>query len=344
MAKQAGKKKIFISYSRADAEFALKLAKDLRSAGADIWIDQLDIVSGERWDEAVEKALEACRSILIILSPASVVSDNIRDELSFAIDEGKQIIPVLHKDCKIPFRIRRIQRSDFSSNYDDGLIQLFKALNIDQPKEKSIPQQSFTQTLPQDQARPEEKESEPTKSQYIQRSQAELVSSRVPIQPKTKVNRFLVLAAVAFAVFCIVIFFFLIWPHIFPRGDREDRQTVRSQILEPLHVYSREDRQTVRSQIYEKLVELKPEVISLYETFTTDAINEGKIEEIRLGFTHIHAYARERDEINEETCQQIEAILNLFNRHVNERLERGPWNDEQFEHARRSIEEAIDHF
>jgi hypothetical protein len=314
MAKQAGRQKIFISYSRADAEFSLKLAKDLRSAGADIWIDQLDIVSGERWDEAVEKALEACRSILIILSPASVVSDNIRDELSFAIDEGKQIIPVLHKDCKIPFRIRRIQRSDFSSNYDNGLIQLFKALNIDQPKEKSIPQQSFTQTLPQDQAKPEEKESEPAKSQYIQRSQAELVSSRVPIQPKTKVNRFLVLAAVVLIVFGVVLFF--LWPD----GNGED------------------------SYIYKRLTELKPEIISLYETFTTESINMDKIEEIRLRLAQIHEYAIERDEISEETCRQIEAIIEQFNEHVAERLEIGIWNDEQFEHKRRSIEEAIDNF
>lgn len=320
MAKQVGRQKIFISYSRADAEFALKLAKDLRSAGADIWIDQLDIISGERWDEAVEEALEACRIILIILSPVSVASDNIRDELSFAIDEGKQIIPVLHKDCKIPFRIRRIQRSDFSSNYAGGLIQLFKALNIDQPKEKLILQQSFTQTLPQDQAKPEEKGSEPAKSQYIKRPQAESVSSRVPIQSKTKVNRFLVLAAVVFAVFFIVIFFSPIRNRIFPKGNGED------------------------SEIYIFFTDLKPEVILLYETFTTESINMDKIAEIRSRFMHIHEYARERDEINEETCQQIEAILNQFDRHVNERLESGRWNDEQFGHAKRSIEEAIDHF
>jgi hypothetical protein len=34
---------LFFSYARADAEFALKLAKSLRSAGANLWIDQLDI-------------------------------------------------------------------------------------------------------------------------------------------------------------------------------------------------------------------------------------------------------------------------------------------------------------
>ena len=37
------KPKVFFCYARADSEFALKLANDLRSAGANIWIDQLDI-------------------------------------------------------------------------------------------------------------------------------------------------------------------------------------------------------------------------------------------------------------------------------------------------------------
>ena len=42
--------KVFFSYARADAEFVLKLANDLRSAGISLWIDQLDITPGERWD------------------------------------------------------------------------------------------------------------------------------------------------------------------------------------------------------------------------------------------------------------------------------------------------------
>ena len=37
---------IFFSYSRTDSEFVLKLAKDLRKAGANIWLDQLDIKAG----------------------------------------------------------------------------------------------------------------------------------------------------------------------------------------------------------------------------------------------------------------------------------------------------------
>ena len=75
----------FFSYSRTDAEFVLKLASDLCSAGVDLWLDQLDISPGDRWDLAVEKALEASRCIVVILSPASVDSQNVRDEVSYAL-------------------------------------------------------------------------------------------------------------------------------------------------------------------------------------------------------------------------------------------------------------------
>lgn len=45
----------FFSYCRADS--ALKLAEDLKTAGANVWIDQLDIEFGTPWDRAVEDAL-----------------------------------------------------------------------------------------------------------------------------------------------------------------------------------------------------------------------------------------------------------------------------------------------
>ena len=47
----------FISYSREDSEFAFRLANDLKVAGADVWLDQLDILPGRPWDNAIEDAL-----------------------------------------------------------------------------------------------------------------------------------------------------------------------------------------------------------------------------------------------------------------------------------------------
>ena len=122
--------KIFFSYSRADSPFALTLAKDLREAGADIWIDQLDIPAGSHWDAAVEKALNTAAFVLVILTNSSTASTNVMDEVSFALESGKKIIPVLLEDCLPPFRLRRLQRIDFTSDYAIGFTQLMTTLSL----------------------------------------------------------------------------------------------------------------------------------------------------------------------------------------------------------------------
>lgn len=118
----------FISYSRADGEFALKLARDLRTAGVPIWLDQLDITPGERWDREVEQGLKNCRRMLIILSNASCQSENVQDEIGYAMQQKKLIIPVLHQTCDIPFRLLRLQYIDFTQGYNRGFQQLLPVM------------------------------------------------------------------------------------------------------------------------------------------------------------------------------------------------------------------------
>ena len=130
--------KTFISYAREDTEFALKLAKDLRDAGADIWVDQLDIRAGERWDRAVQKALKDCPGFLVILSPYSVESENVMDEVGFALKRKKRMLPLLHNECEIPFRLERLQRLDFTGDYASGLRQLLTALGIPAPRRQKV--------------------------------------------------------------------------------------------------------------------------------------------------------------------------------------------------------------
>ncbi|MCA9741014.1 MAG: TIR domain-containing protein [Deferribacteres bacterium] len=122
--------KTFISYARADQEFVLKLAQDLRAAGADIWLDQLDIATGANWVRSIQQALEECTAMIVVLSKASVQSDNVLDEVLFAREESKDIFPVLHKPCKRPFHLRARQYSDFTQNYDDGMRKLLSAMKI----------------------------------------------------------------------------------------------------------------------------------------------------------------------------------------------------------------------
>lgn len=108
----------FVSYSRDDGEFASRLAQDLKQAGGAIWIDKLDIHPGAMWERALEEALTNCSRVLVILSPASVGSENVMAEVAFGLDEKKEIIPVLYRDCKIPLRLRPIQYIDFRKEQD----------------------------------------------------------------------------------------------------------------------------------------------------------------------------------------------------------------------------------
>lgn len=122
--------KTFFSYARADSAFVLRLVKDLRAAGADVWLDQLDIDPGEHWDSAVENALRVCPRHVTVLSPEAVSSQNVMDEVSYALEEHKQVIPLLYRDCIVPFRLRRVQWVDFRTDYASGFRDLARALGI----------------------------------------------------------------------------------------------------------------------------------------------------------------------------------------------------------------------
>jgi hypothetical protein len=113
-----------LSYAREDSQFALQLAKGLRASGESIWLDQLDIAPGERWDKSVEEALASCGRVLVILSPISVASTSVVDEVPYALDERKTLIPILYRDCPIPLRLRRLQYVDFRANYPGGMQNL----------------------------------------------------------------------------------------------------------------------------------------------------------------------------------------------------------------------------
>jgi len=125
--------KYFITYTYSDSEFVIQLVKELRAAGANLWLDQLDILGGEHWDRAVEKALKSCKGMIAVLSPEAVASNNVMDEVSYALDEGKVVVPVLLRCCDVPLRLRRVHYVDFTTGYEKGFADLLRALHIEQP-------------------------------------------------------------------------------------------------------------------------------------------------------------------------------------------------------------------
>jgi WD40 repeat protein len=120
-------KKTFISYSRKDQDFAFKLVGDLKKHGHDVFLDQTDIQPGQPWDIAIEQALLDCQTVVVVVSPDSMASENVQDEINYAISDGKDIVPILIREARMGIRIARKQAIDFRK-YEDGLIALMKRL------------------------------------------------------------------------------------------------------------------------------------------------------------------------------------------------------------------------
>ena len=177
----------FISYSRTNKDFAVRLAKELKSSGFSVWLDQLDIPTGSRWDDELEKALEECEIFMVILTPASMASDNVKDEIGYAIDNHKRILPVLLENATIPFRLRRFQYVDFTTkSYDEGIEsarQLLRSL-VNQP---TIPKSPIPAISQDQQALTEVKEEDERLKQKIEEERR--VRAKVELERRAKEER-----------------------------------------------------------------------------------------------------------------------------------------------------------
>ncbi|MCD6594407.1 hypothetical protein J7L68_01855 [bacterium] len=92
---------------------------------------------------------------------------------------------------------------------------------------------------------------------------------------------------------------------------------------------------------YKNLTYIKPQVLLLYETFTSEEIDTMLIDNIRLKLAQIYEYEKGKDN-NSETTRQIQKIQEMFERHVKDRFEKGKWTKEHLENEKENIEEAFD--
>lgn len=114
----------FVSYARDDQEFVLRLATALKERGFLIWVDQWNIPAGADWDKCIDHALRDCGRVVVILSPASIASDEVRGELRTALNARKPVLPVLYRHCDIPRQLQLVQYVDLTHGIaDEGAFQ-----------------------------------------------------------------------------------------------------------------------------------------------------------------------------------------------------------------------------
>ena len=84
---------IFVCYAHDERDIVLGQIDWLRSQGFEVWFDEA-IEVGNRWSEDLARAVEGCAAFLYFLSPRSASSRYCLDEVHFALECGRPIVPV----------------------------------------------------------------------------------------------------------------------------------------------------------------------------------------------------------------------------------------------------------
>lgn len=93
---------IFVSYSSKDVEPVRILVKRLEGAGASVWLDEKRLTPAGYFDEELKGALNGCKAVLLMASPAAMASDWVRGEVIAASFLGKPIIPCHLEPITLP--------------------------------------------------------------------------------------------------------------------------------------------------------------------------------------------------------------------------------------------------
>ena len=97
---------VFVSYARVDRARVLQLVERMRSVGVGVWIDEGGIHGASLWGQEIVDAIESARVMVLMLSDASITSDNVVKELSIASEDKKPILPVYLHQAEIPKSMR----------------------------------------------------------------------------------------------------------------------------------------------------------------------------------------------------------------------------------------------
>lgn len=98
---------VFLSYSHADATVADDIGAMLDDLDIQYFRDIKDIDVGDEITGSVTQALECCRALLVIVSPASLASQWVPYEIGNASGRSKKVLPYLtHPALEVPHYIR----------------------------------------------------------------------------------------------------------------------------------------------------------------------------------------------------------------------------------------------
>jgi hypothetical protein len=96
----------FICYSHKDAEIANAIDDHLRNAGISTFFFANILLPGESFQETVVNIINSSRLIIFLCTPHSIQSNWVKNEVAYAINLGKTVVPIIIDDTELPDDMR----------------------------------------------------------------------------------------------------------------------------------------------------------------------------------------------------------------------------------------------
>ncbi len=133
---------VFISYSHRDREAAERLIGVIQQAGHACWIDQSKIPGGADWKESIREGINNSYAMVVVCSHPALESGYVWDEILWAREKKKLIVPVLLEDLTgddIFFGLHRYQAVALYRDEAAALDELVAALPQPQIASEAAP-------------------------------------------------------------------------------------------------------------------------------------------------------------------------------------------------------------
>jgi WD40 repeat protein len=87
--------RVFLSYARTDGEqFAAELRQRLQDEHIPLWQDRVGLEGGKDWWLQIAEALDVVEFLVLVMTPAAMISETVRKEWRYARQQGVCVYPV----------------------------------------------------------------------------------------------------------------------------------------------------------------------------------------------------------------------------------------------------------
>ncbi len=133
--------KVFISYAREDSDIAHRVYNDLKKPRIVPWLDKSDIEPGANWDREIRDEIDESTYFLALVSEVAISKKYVQQEWSWALEKGKQVIPIRIQQSNVPENLAALQWIDIEPQYEHGMQKILRLLH------KSAKQGRFEETF-----------------------------------------------------------------------------------------------------------------------------------------------------------------------------------------------------